>query len=113
MYLFFDVETTGLPLQRNRTKYDLWNWPRMVQIAWLMNNEKGKIIYEKDAIIFPEGFQIPSDVVKIHGITTTIAKRKGEKLDQRVQKALFFDPYLMLEYLDHDRSSHFSIQYLK
>jgi len=36
MYLFFDTETTGLPRNYKAPATDLANWPRLVQIAWLL-----------------------------------------------------------------------------
>ena len=36
MYLFFDTETTGLPRSWKAPITDSNNWPRLVQIAWLV-----------------------------------------------------------------------------
>ncbi len=32
--LFFDCETTGLPIRRNASPRDVSVWPRLVQLAW-------------------------------------------------------------------------------
>ncbi len=80
MYLFFDTETTGRPRNWNAPVTDTANWPRMVQIAWLYYDEQHHLIDAQDHIIQPEGYAIPSDVTKIHGITTAIAKEKGVDL---------------------------------
>lgn len=56
MFLFFDTETTGLPQRWNAPITDLDNWPRMVQLAWIMCDEKGNIIEERSDIVKPEGF---------------------------------------------------------
>ena len=38
---FFDTETTGLPRDWNAPLRDLDNWPRLVQLAWLLCDEAG------------------------------------------------------------------------
>ncbi len=40
MYLFFDTETTGIPKNRKAPISDSTNWPRLVQLAWLITDEK-------------------------------------------------------------------------
>lgn len=80
MYLFFDTETTGLPLKWNAPINDLDNWPRIVQIAWLYFDKNGNELSSKEYIIKPEGFFIPHDSAKVHGITTDIANEKGIQL---------------------------------
>ena len=55
MYLFFDTETTGLPVSHNAPITLLQNWPRIVQIAWLVCDNDENCILEKDAIIKPNG----------------------------------------------------------
>jgi len=42
MYLFFDTETTGLPRNWNAPVHNTQNWPRMVQIAWIIYDDGGK-----------------------------------------------------------------------
>ena len=59
MFLFFDTETTGLPQRWNAPVTDVDNWPRLVQLAWIMCDDKGNIIEECSDIIKPEGFSIP------------------------------------------------------
>ena len=80
MYLFFDTETTGLPRNFKAPLEDLENWPRIVQISWLIFDESEKIVDEKDYIIKPQNFIIPDRVSRIHGITTEIALSEGREL---------------------------------
>ena len=80
MYLFFDTETTGLPKNYNAPISDFNNWPRLVQIAYLMFDEKGDKILEKNYIIKPEGFEIPLQATKLHGISTQQAMLNGTDL---------------------------------
>ncbi len=77
MYLFFDTETTGLPKNWKAPVTDLENWPRLVQLAYLLTDSKGKKISGGDFIIKPVGFTIPKDSAQIHGISTARAEKEG------------------------------------
>lgn len=81
MYLFFDTETTGLPRNWKAPVSDFSNWPRLVQLAYLYYDANGNLIDSKNHIILPEGFTIPTDASKIHGITTEIALQKGNPIN--------------------------------
>ncbi|MCO5248700.1 MAG: 3'-5' exonuclease [Chitinophagales bacterium] len=76
-YLFFDTETTGLPKDWKAPLTDFNNWPRMIQLGFLLYDDKGIEVDEGNFIIRPEGFTIPSEVSKIHGITTEKALDEG------------------------------------
>lgn len=80
-YLIFDTETTGLPRNWKAPVTDLNNWPRLVQIAWMQCDNSGKILSSSDYIVKPRNFIIPEDAVKIHGITTEMAKNEGVALN--------------------------------
>jgi DNA polymerase III subunit epsilon len=51
MYLFFDIETTGLPGARNASIKDLDNWPRIVQLACLQYDNNQNLVSEENHII--------------------------------------------------------------
>ncbi len=80
MYLFFDTETTGLPNNWNAPVTDTRNWPRMVQLAFILCQPDGVIVEDQNYIIKPDGYKIPLDVSRIHGITTERANREGVEL---------------------------------
>lgn len=80
MYLLFDTETTGLPKNYKAPATDTNNWPRMVQIAWLIFDNEGKEIDSHDYIIKPEGFTIPVEASNVHGISTEQALEEGHDL---------------------------------
>lgn len=80
MYLFFDTETTGLPRDWKAPVTDANNWPRLVQLAYLYYDNSGNIIAGGNSIVKPEGFTIPDDAARIHGITTDRAKAEGKDL---------------------------------
>ena len=70
MYLIFDTETTGLPRRWDAPLTDSDNWPRAVQIAWQLHDEWGELIEHQDFLIKPDGFDVPYDAEKVHGIST-------------------------------------------
>ena len=80
MYLFFDTETTGLPKDWKAPITDSNAWPRLVQVAWIVFNEKRERIRKENYIIKPENFLIPEEASKIHGISTEKAIMCGKDL---------------------------------
>ena len=94
MYLIFDTETTGRPVNYNAPLSDSENWPRMVQLAWQLHDTNGDLVEVQNYIVKPDGYEIPYSVVKIHGITTERAQKQGlpladvvEKFNEAVKKA--------------------------
>lgn len=81
MYIIFDTETTGLPRDWNAPIADTDNWPRVIQIAWQLHDEMGRMVDHKDFLIKPDGFDIPYDSEQIHGISTALANEYGEDLE--------------------------------
>ncbi len=80
MFLIFDTETTGLPGIHNAPVTDVDNWPRLVQLAWVSYDYRGKLVEAGNYIIKPEGFTIPFAAEKIHGISTERALKDGKDL---------------------------------
>lgn len=96
MYLIFDTETTGLPRNWTAPISDTDNWPRCIQIAWQLHDAMGNLIEHQDYLVKPEGFNIPYDAERIHGISTELAQAQGiplsevlEKFDAALSKAKF------------------------
>lgn len=96
MYLIFDTETTGLPRNYSAPLSDFDNWPRCVQLAWQVHDETGKLISQGDFIVKPDGFTIPFNSEKVHGISTERANREGipltdvmEIFDKDLEKSAF------------------------
>jgi DNA polymerase-3 subunit alpha len=86
MYLIFDTETTGLPKRWDAPITDTGNWPRCIQIAWQLHDEMGKIIEHQDYLVQPDGFNIPYDAERIHGISTELAQANGIPLTEVLEK---------------------------
>jgi DNA polymerase-3 subunit epsilon len=82
MYLFFDTETTGLPINWKAPITDINNWPRLVQLAYLIYDQNGNQIAEKNFIIKPQGFNIPLEASRIHKISTARAHEEGIDLQE-------------------------------
>ncbi len=82
MYLFFDTETTGLPRNYKAPASDTNNWPRLVQIAWRLHDQNGKVLDAQEYIIKPEGFTIPTEASNVHRITTEHAYEEGVELQK-------------------------------
>ncbi|NOY48913.1 MAG: PHP domain-containing protein, partial [Chlorobi bacterium] len=86
MYLIFDTETTGLPKRWNAPISDTDNWPRCIQIAWQLHDAMGNCVEHEDYLVQPEGFNIPYDAEKIHGISTELAQEQGIPLHEVLEK---------------------------
>lgn len=86
MYLIFDTETTGLPKRWDAPITDTDNWPRCIQIAWQLHDAFGNCIEHQDYLVKPEGFNIPYDAEKIHGISTELAQEQGVPLAKVLEK---------------------------
>ena len=86
MYLIFDTETTGLPKKWAAPISDTDNWPRCIQIAWQLHDEMGNLIEHQDYLVQPEGFNIPYDAERIHGISTELAQQQGVSLQEVLEK---------------------------
>ena len=86
MYLFFDTETTGLPKSWNAPVTNLNNWPRLVQLACLWQDQNGNILAKGDWIIKPEGFSIPANSTAVHRISNEKALQAGHPLLEVLQE---------------------------
>jgi DNA polymerase III subunit alpha len=86
MYLIFDTETTGLPKNWNAPITDSDNWPRCIQIAWQLHDDMGNLVEHQDYLVKPEGFNIPYDAERIHGISTELAQAEGIPLSEVLEK---------------------------
>lgn len=65
-YLFFDTETTGLPDMRRSAGFP--GQPRICQLGAIVTDADGRIKAEANLIVKPDGWSIPPEASKIHGI---------------------------------------------
>jgi DNA polymerase-3 subunit alpha len=80
MYLIFDTETTGVPHNKTAPISDLDNWPRLVQLAWQLHDNRGNLLSSNNLIVKPDGYDIPYKAEQIHGISTKRALEEGSEL---------------------------------
>lgn len=97
-FLVFDTETTGLP-QRTETKNGIiTTWPRLVQLGWIVLNTNYIPSSRASYLIAPDGWCIPEEVVRIHGITSERAAAEGVPIKR------------VLDHFDHDvRSCDYAV----
>ncbi|MDR9442793.1 MAG: DNA polymerase III subunit alpha [Schleiferiaceae bacterium] len=86
MFLIFDTETTGLPRDYNAPLSDGDNWPRLVQVAWQLHDATGALVEARDDVVVPEGFTIPFNATKVHGITEAVARKYGVPLAEALER---------------------------
>lgn len=80
-YLFIDTETTGMPKNKFRSPMDVDNWPRLVSVAYIVCDSRE--VFDKGYfVIKPNGYIIPAESTKVHGITTAEAIERGESINQ-------------------------------
>ncbi|MBN2265218.1 MAG: 3'-5' exonuclease [Candidatus Aminicenantes bacterium] len=106
--LFFDCETTGLPRVRYFSPEVVADWPRLVQLAWARYDHRGIEEKARSFIVKPDGFRIPPDSTRIHGITHARAVREGrnlaEVLDEFLEAATVPETTLVAHNLEYDRN---------
>lgn len=78
--IIFDTETTGLPRDRKKAPHLARNnWPDLVSICWKVF-ENTTCVRTENHMIRPEGWVIPEDSIRIHGISNEQAHREGQRL---------------------------------
>lgn len=108
--IFFDTETTGLPKNWKAPMTDLDNWPRVIQLAWMMCDESGGIILEAKHLIQPDGWEVPVEKFWIdNGYSTENCAKEGLPLSIVLTSFLsdFMHPeteVLVAHNMDYDRS---------
>lgn len=74
--LFYDTETTGLPLFKEPS--DDPGQPHIVQVAAALVDVQSRMTLASfDLTICPDGWEIPEEVTAIHGVSTEHAKSVG------------------------------------
>lgn len=104
-FLFFDTETTGLPKNWKASYKELNNWPRLVQIAWIVADKNGNISEQKNYLVKPNDFSIPDDATRVHKISTQKAFQNGYELEyilQQFNKSLFAVDYIVAHNINFD-----------
>ena len=79
---FIDTETTGLPINNNLPYTELDNWPYIVQVALIIEDDNYGILARRNMILKPDGYVIPEASTKVHGISNERAGKNGEDRDK-------------------------------
>lgn len=74
-YLFFDVETTGLPDFKAPIESEFQ--PRVVQLAAIMTDEENNVMTMLSALIKPDGWTVPEKTTELTGITQDMVENYG------------------------------------
>lgn len=78
MYIFFDTETNGKPIDYKASIYRLDNWPRVIQLGWAIFDEKGAFVKSKCDLIIPNGWEVPTEKFWIdNGFSTEKNAKEG------------------------------------
>lgn len=121
--LFYDTETTGVPVWNSPSEDPCQ--PHIIQIAAeLCDESNGKTIDQLCVLVQPDGWEIPDEIVQLTGITNERAARDGVPIQDAMRtflalwrKATFrighnesFDMRMvrieMMRQLDHDDPFH-------
>ena len=87
-FLVFDTETNGLPIDFKQDFRNTNNWPRLLQISWLIVDKHSNVIKRESFVVKPFGFEINTDSFLFHGITEQKANLIGEDLKVVLEKFL-------------------------
>ncbi len=71
----FDTETTGLPAFKLPSDDPVQ--PHIVDICAMLYTPQGELVDSFEAMVRPDGWEIPNEVSVIHGITTEMALEQG------------------------------------
>lgn len=78
MILFLDTETNGLI--QSALPDDHPSQPHLVQIGLVLADESGAEWASAELIVRPDGWTIPQQAARVHGITTELARAAGVPL---------------------------------
>ena len=83
LILFYDTETTGLPLFKEPSEHP--DQPHIVQLAAaIVDTDTRKTVSSMDVIIRPDGWTIPQEMTDIHGISQEFALDVGIPLNEAI-----------------------------
>ncbi len=89
MIQIFDTETTGLPRNWKAPMSDVENWPRVIQLAYLVFDDNGHEVTEYNELIKPDGWVMPTEKFWIdNGFSQEESMTKGVPIHQALDKFL-------------------------
>lgn len=108
MYLVFDSETTGLPLDWKAPMTKLDNWPRVIQLAWAFYDVEYNLVEKRVDLITPNGWTMPTEKFWIdNGFDQAISEKEGipiefalEGFKDKLEKSM----YLIAHNMSYDHN---------
>jgi len=79
--IFVDTETHDLPANWRAGWSEIYNWPRIVSVAWITARSETDRDPIQQRLIKPEGFAIATGASQVNGITTAHAMTHGVPLN--------------------------------
>lgn len=86
MYLIFDSSANGKPRSYKAALDDLFNWPRMLHLSWIVLGEDLKPKGDFDCLIKPNGFTPTADALKQHHLEADALQEKGHELKEVLEQ---------------------------
>lgn len=91
MTIIFDTETTGKPINYKAPATDLNNWPRIVQLAWIVIDDAENEVCGYNFNIKPDGWTVHPEAQAVHGLSLEHLHETGHPAPEIISK--FFDDY--------------------
>lgn len=106
--IFFDTETTGLPKNWKASMRDVDNWPRVIQLAWVVC-EGGELIKEEKHLILPVGWVMPTEKFWIdNGFSQEKSLKEGSEIEHVL--TLFLADHSECDYMvSHNMSFDYNV----
>jgi DNA polymerase-3 subunit epsilon len=96
--LLFDTETTGKPLRYNASYQEVENWPRVIQLSWILADQGGNVLTRHDCLIKPNGWIMPTEPFWIeHGFNHEKSLAEGIPIEEALE--LFYQDKLQAQAL--------------
>ena len=86
MYVIFDSSANGKPQSYKAPLDDLFNWPRLLHLSWILLDEDLKPVHDYDCLIAPQGFTPKADAYTQHHIDIEKVKERGVSVTEALEK---------------------------
>lgn len=80
MYLIFDASANGKPKNWKADLTDIFNWPRLIHLSWIVLDKELKPIKDFDCIVKPNGFTINEDTLELCKLDQEDIDNKSEDI---------------------------------
>lgn len=104
--LFLDTETSGLPEKWDKKYNNTQNWPRVLQVAWIIYDSDFNEITRTNKYIYEPFIFINRESEKIHGITPQFLRENGVNKKDVLHKLAYdlkkYNPLIVGHFLSFD-----------